>query len=63
MGVQRKRDLAPSIAFTPQEGTLVIELKEGKNSLTWPAIHRQFSQPFPGGADPKGTSKYTIARS
>ncbi len=46
-GCRRKRDAASSDVFTKEEDELLIRLKEGSERLTWPTIHRQFSEGFP----------------
>jgi len=47
-GNRRRLDAGPRLAFTPEEDELLLKLKNGKNGLTWPAIHRLFSDHFPG---------------
>ncbi|KAH8659707.1 hypothetical protein BGZ61DRAFT_540043 [Ilyonectria robusta] len=43
-----KRASAPKIKYTPQENDLLIKLKEGSEMITWPEIHRRFSETYPG---------------
>ncbi|KAG5803242.1 hypothetical protein H9Q74_013062 [Fusarium xylarioides] len=43
----KRRASATRAHYTTQEDDLLLELKEGKG-LTWPQIHQQFIQAFPG---------------
>ncbi|KAH8654689.1 hypothetical protein BGZ61DRAFT_541377 [Ilyonectria robusta] len=43
-----KRASAPRIKYTPQENDLLIKLKEGREMIAWPEIHRRFSETHPG---------------
>ncbi|KAH6986798.1 hypothetical protein EDB80DRAFT_511541, partial [Ilyonectria destructans] len=45
-----KLGLALRAKYTPQEDDLLIELKEGREILTWPQIHQRFSETYPGRA-------------
>lgn len=48
-GGQRRPEAVSNPSFTPEEEELpvLINLKEGKEGLTWAAIHKKFSEQYP----------------
>lgn len=46
-GDRRRLEAASNSSFTPEEEELLINLKEGKEGLTWAAIHKKFSEQYP----------------